>query len=165
MSPKWPFEKVGGRSVGLKVHRAGLYHDCSVGVCACKQFMYRYRASGFGDRKRGIPKVRTPSVLCLSPNSVVLLAHGMNSTQKTGFVIMLRLAPARSGSLWLSKSTNLVHIRFLLLCVFSWYAPHVLRAGVGNTFRDESFTYFQKYSNFFLPDCRDSRLVLFVTCA
>ena len=26
-----------------------------------KQLIYRYRASGFGDRKRGIPKVRTPS--------------------------------------------------------------------------------------------------------
>ena len=53
----------------------------------------------------------------LSPNFVVLLAHGMNSTQnKFG-----DYAPAaRSGSLWLSKSTHLVHIRFLLLCVFHY---------------------------------------------
>ena len=47
----------------------------------------------------------------LSPNFVVLLAHAMNSKQhKFG-----DYAPARSGSLWLSKSTHLVHIRFLLL--------------------------------------------------
>ena len=47
----------------------------------------------------------------LSPNFVVLLAHGMNSTQnKFG-----DYAPARSGSLRLSKSTHLVHIRFRLL--------------------------------------------------
>ena len=49
----------------------------------------------------------------LSPNFVVLLAHGVNSTQnKFG-----DYAPARSGSLRLSKSTHLVHIRFQLLCV------------------------------------------------
>ena len=49
----------------------------------------------------------------LSPNFVVLLAHGMNSTQnKFG-----DYAPDRSGSLWLSKSTHLVHIRFVLLWV------------------------------------------------
>ena len=49
----------------------------------------------------------------LSPNFVVLLAHGMNSTQnKFG-----DYAPARSGSLRLSKSTHLVHIRFRLLWV------------------------------------------------
>ena len=49
----------------------------------------------------------------LSPNFVVLLAHGMNSTQnKFG-----DYDPARSGSLRLSKSTHLVHIRFLLLCL------------------------------------------------
>ena len=49
----------------------------------------------------------------LSPNFVVLLAHGMNSTQnKFG-----DYAPARYGSHRLSKSTHLVHIlRFLLLC-------------------------------------------------
>ena len=47
----------------------------------------------------------------LSPNFVVLLVHGINSTQnKFG-----DYAPARSGSLWLSKSTHLVHIRFVLL--------------------------------------------------
>ena len=47
----------------------------------------------------------------LSPNFVVLLAHGMNSTQnKFG-----DYAPARSGSLRLSKSTHLVYIRFRLL--------------------------------------------------
>ena len=47
----------------------------------------------------------------LSPNFVVLLAHGMNSTQnKFG-----DYAPARSGSLRLSKSTHLVHIWFRLL--------------------------------------------------
>ena len=55
----------------------------------------------------------------LSPNFVVLLAHGMNSTQnKFG-----DYAPARSGSLWLSKSTHLVHIRFLLLCRSSAERP------------------------------------------
>ena len=37
-----------------------MYHDCSVGVCACKQFMYRYRASGLRSRKRGIGKHRLP---------------------------------------------------------------------------------------------------------
>ena len=43
----------------------------------------------------------------LSPNFVVLLAHGMNSTQnKFG-----DYAPARSGSPRLSKSAHLVHIR------------------------------------------------------
>ena len=47
----------------------------------------------------------------LSPNFVVLLAHGMNSTQNK----FCDYAPARSGSLRLSKSTHLVHIRFRLL--------------------------------------------------
>ena len=50
----------------------------------------------------------------LSPNFVVLLAHGMNSTQnKFG-----DYAPARSGSFWLSKSTHLVHIRLLFLLLW-----------------------------------------------
>ena len=54
----------------------------------------------------------------LSPNFVVLLAHGMNSTQnKFG-----DYAPARSGSLRLSKSTHLVHIRFRLLCAVDFFS-------------------------------------------
>ena len=64
----------------------------------------------------------------LSLNFVVLLAHGMNSTQNK----FDDYAPARSGSLRLSKSTQLVHIRLLLLCsvrqqsTSSWHLPAIV---------------------------------------
>ena len=81
--------------------------------CAHKN-MPNTRAEVMKKRQFGWPKL---SQLCdlgsasiqirLSPNFVVLLAHGMNSTQnKFG-----DYAPARSGSHRLSKSAHLVHIR------------------------------------------------------
>ena len=51
-----------------KLYRAGLYHEHSGGMCLCKQFMYRDRASGLRHRKRGIGKHRFP---CCDEETVV----------------------------------------------------------------------------------------------